>query len=446
MNLKNIFSGDKRTALIKKNIAMSLLIKGWSCIVQFLIVPLSLNCLTKYEYGIWLTINSILIGIDAIDVGLGNGLRNRLAEAMATNDRETARKQVSTTFFMLILIMLPLILLISAALMFIDCNSLMNVDASLVPNMRGILIASIAIMGSTFVFKFIGNMYMGLQLPAINNMLVVLGQTVSLAILYVISLFGKSDLMTVAVAFTAAPLFVYLLSYPITFGGKYRFLSPSLKYFDKSSLRALFALGVKFFIIQIAGLLLFMSSNIIISHALTPAEVTPYQIAYRYFSILYMLFAIIASPLWSATTDAYTIGDWGWIHRMMRKMNRLLAFCFVLAFAMIFCAPIFYHLWVGNKVGIATNLNILMAIYNFGLVASNCYSNILFGIGKIRLMMTMAVCEVILFIPIQFYACRLYGTEGLLVVLIIATTITTCFNYLQFKKISNKTATGLWDK
>ena len=82
-------------SLIKKNIASALLIKGWSCLIQFLVVPLSLNCLTKYEYGIWLTINSLLLGIDAIDVGLGNGLRNRLAQMMANGDKESARKQVS---------------------------------------------------------------------------------------------------------------------------------------------------------------------------------------------------------------------------------------------------------------------------------------------------------------------------------------------------------------
>ena len=115
MNLKRIFGGDRRTALVKKNIAGSLLVKGWSCIVQFLIVPLSLQCLTKYEYGIWLTINSILMGIDAIDVGLGNGLRNRLAEAMALDNRDMARRQVSTTFFMLVMIIVPLILSIATS-------------------------------------------------------------------------------------------------------------------------------------------------------------------------------------------------------------------------------------------------------------------------------------------------------------------------------------------
>lgn len=330
--------------------------------MQFLIVPLSLQCLTKYEYGIWLTINSILMGIDAIDVGLGNGLRNRLAEAMALDNHEMARRQVSTTFFMLVMIMLPLIVLFAVSMQFVDCNALMNVSPELVPDMRGILVASVAIMGSTFIFKFIGNMYMGLQLPAINNLLVVLGQTVSLGVLFVLSLLGHSSLMTVAVAFTASPLLVYLIAYPVSFCGKYSFLAPSLRFFDKESLRSLFGLGVKFFVIQVSGLMLFMSSNVIISHVMNPAEVTPYQIAYRYFSILYMLFAIIASPLWSATTDAYTKGDWVWIRRAMRKMNLLLLACVAVVMFMIVVAPLFYHLWIGDKVEVGLSLNIMMAI------------------------------------------------------------------------------------
>lgn len=87
MFTKKIFKGDKRSALLKKNIAGSFFIKGWNCIVQLLLVPLTLNCLNQYEYGIWLTINSILIWIDQFDIGLGNGLRNKLAESIAQNDK-----------------------------------------------------------------------------------------------------------------------------------------------------------------------------------------------------------------------------------------------------------------------------------------------------------------------------------------------------------------------
>lgn len=446
MNLRNIFGGDRRSSLIKKNIAGSLLIKGWSCIVQFLIVPLSLQCLTKYEYGIWLTINSILMGIDAIDVGLGNGLRNRLAEAMALDNREMARQQVSTTFFMLVMIMFPLIVLFAVSMQFVDCNALMNVSPELVPDMRGILVASVAIMGSTFIFKFIGNMYMGLQLPAINNLLVVLGQTVSLGVLFVLSLLGHSSLMTVAVAFTASPLLVYLIAYPVSFCGKYSFLAPSLRFFDKESLRSLFGLGVKFFVIQVSGLMLFMSSNVIISHVMNPAEVTPYQIAYRYFSILYMLFAIIASPLWSATTDAYTKGDWAWIRRAMRKMNILLLASVAVVVFMIVVAPLFYHLWIGDKVEVGLSLNIMMAIYTYTLVVSNSYSYILMGIGKIRIILMVTVGEVFVFVPVEYFACKYAGTTGLLSSLILSTAICAVINNMQFRRLSTGKATGIWNK
>ena len=446
MNLKIIFGGDHRTALIKKNIAGSLLIKGWSCIVQFLIVPLSLQCLTKYEYGIWLTINSLLMGIDAIDVGLGNCLRNRLAEAMALDNREKARQQVSTTFFMLVMIMLPLIILFVVSMQFVDCNALMNVSPELVPNIRGILVASVAIMGSTFIFKFIGNMYMGLQLPAINNLLVVLGQTVSLGVLFVLSLLGHSSLMTVAVAFTASPLLVYLIAYPVSFLGKYSILAPSFRFFDMESLRSLFGLGMKFFVIQVSGLMLFMSSNVIISHVMNPAEVTPYQIAYRYFSILYMLFAIIASPLWSATTDAYTKGDWDWIRRAMRKMNMLLVVSVAFVMLMIVVAPLFYHLWIGDKVEVELSLNIMMAIYSYMLVVSNSYSYILMGIGKIRMILIVTVSEMIIFVPIEYFACKYVGTTGLLTSLILSTAICAILNNMQLKYLSLGKAKGIWNR
>ena len=108
---KKIFNGNERTALIKMNIAGSILIKGWNCIVQLLLVPITLNCLNQYEYGIWLTINSILLWIDQFDIGLGNGLRNKLAEALAKGDKEKARRLVSTTFMMLIIIVIPIVLI-----------------------------------------------------------------------------------------------------------------------------------------------------------------------------------------------------------------------------------------------------------------------------------------------------------------------------------------------
>lgn len=143
-------------------------------------MPITLNCLNQYEYGIWLTISSILLWIDQFDIGLGNGLRNKLAEALAKGDKEKARRLVSTTFMMLIIIVIPILLILRIIIDNIDLYSILNINRATVPNLENIFIISIVFVGVTFIFKFIGNVYLGLQLPAINNLLIVSGQTLAL--------------------------------------------------------------------------------------------------------------------------------------------------------------------------------------------------------------------------------------------------------------------------
>lgn len=164
----------------------------WTCIVQLLLVPLTLGCLNQYEYGIWLTINSILLWIDSFDIGLGNGLRNRLAESIAANNKELCRQQVSTTFIMLIIIVVPLITILCLILNHIDCYSLLNVNKSYVPNLSKTIILSLSLVGATFIFKSIGNIYLALQLPAISNLLIALGHTLSLIGIFVFHMRQKN--------------------------------------------------------------------------------------------------------------------------------------------------------------------------------------------------------------------------------------------------------------
>ena len=121
-----------------------------------------------------------MLWIDQFDIGLGNGLRNKLAEALAKGDKEKARRLVSTTFMMLIIIVIPIVLILRIIIHNIDLHSLLNINSATVPNLEGIFVISIVFVGITFIFKFIGNVYLGLQLPAINNLLVVSGQTLAL--------------------------------------------------------------------------------------------------------------------------------------------------------------------------------------------------------------------------------------------------------------------------
>ena len=69
---QRLWGKEQRTVLLRKNIFFSFLIKGWSALAIFLTVPLTLSCLGVYENGVWLTISSVLLLIDNLDIGLGN--------------------------------------------------------------------------------------------------------------------------------------------------------------------------------------------------------------------------------------------------------------------------------------------------------------------------------------------------------------------------------------
>lgn len=61
MKLPSILvSGDKRSINVKKNVLGSIIIKGVSMIISFMLVPLTIGYVSSDLYGVWLTLSSIL--------------------------------------------------------------------------------------------------------------------------------------------------------------------------------------------------------------------------------------------------------------------------------------------------------------------------------------------------------------------------------------------------
>ena len=219
--IQRISGKDPRSALLLKNVLASLAVKGWSVVVQLLLVPLTLACLGVYENGVWLTISSVLLWIDNLDVGLGNGLRNKLAVCLAENNIEKARQMVSSTIAMLTSIIIPVTIVLLIAECVGDVYAFLNVSPQRIGNLVTILLSSTIMVCATFILKFLGNFYMGLQLPAINNAIVTGGNTLALRGTGLVYLSGRHSLLLVAMAYTAGPLLSYLICLPITFLGRY---------------------------------------------------------------------------------------------------------------------------------------------------------------------------------------------------------------------------------
>lgn len=444
---QHILGGDNRSNLIRKNIIISFCIKIWSALVQLLMVPLTLHCLGVYENGLWLTISSLLIWIDNLDIGLANGLRNKLAEHLALGEKIEAQKTVSSTFYMLVLLFIPIIFLINIWIFCVDTYQFFNVDSDIVNNLNVILHVSAILVCTTFIFKFIGNFYMALQLPAVNNALNTLGQTIALLGVVVMYVTGIHSLLCIALINTISPLIVYVVAYPITFYKKYPDLCPHISMVSKSSMKSLATTGIKFFVLQIAGVVLFMSTNLLISRFFSPELVTPYQIAYRYFMVLQLIFVIICAPYWTATTDAYKKNDFEWIKKSNKSLDKMMTSLFIIAFFMVIFARPIYAIWIGDANAVSLPMTVIVAVYVMILVASMRYSYILNGFGTLRLQLIMTIIAAVLYIPLATLVCSYKNNLNYLLYVMCAVNVPGLLvNIVQYYKIVNRRAKGIWLK
>ena len=122
----------------------------------------------------------------------------------------------------------------------------------------------------------------------------------------------------------------------------------------------------------------------------------------------------------------------------------MLVFMFMLLVLLLLSDKV-YELWVGN-VGIEHSMSILMSVYMLVLIYSVCYSNILFGIGKIYMITLATLVEAIIFIPLALLLGKNFGLNGIVAALILVNMICAILNRVQYGKLSANVAHGLWDK
>lgn len=438
---------NQRSSLLQKNILASFFIKGWSAAIVLLLVPATLNCLGEYKNGIWLTISSLLLWIDNMDIGLGNGLRNKIAEYMAHGECERTRSLISSTFAMLTCIIIPVLIILILLIAIGDPYQVFNATPSKVDHLGQVLMVTVTLVCTSFIFKLIGNFYMGMQLPAVSNLLIAIGQTLALIGTYIVQWSGSHSLMHIALVNTAAPLLVYLLAFPYTFLYKYPHLRPSFRLINFKEAKNVINMGVQFFIMQISSVILFMTSNLLISNLFTPALVTPYQITYRYFSLMLVAFTVICMPFWNATTDAYERGDMQWIHNATRKLRLMIIGIIACMVMMVILSPWIYSIWIGDIVTIDMRMSIVMATYIFILIYSMRYSYFINGIGKLRLQLIFTTVAAVLFIPLAYLTTQLtHSIIWFMIIMCLVNIPGLIVNRIQFYKLINGKANGIWMK
>ena len=448
--IKNFVThGHERSIKAKKNIISSFVIQGISIGISLVMLPITLSYVNASQYGIWLTLSSIVTWFSFFDIGLTQGLRNKFAEARAKDFDSLAQAYVSTTYTILTAIFCGLWLVFLIVNHWLNWSSILRVSEDMRSEVTTLAVIVFSYFCLRFVFRIINTVLTADQKPAVSSLIDLLGQVLSLAIIFVLIKTTEGSLIKLGVALCASPLLILITANFFFFNRKYKRFRPQFSKVDLSYAKDLLNLGVVFFVIQVAGIIQFQTANIIIARNFGTADVTSYNVVYRYFGVLNMLSAIFLTPFWSASTEAYLKNDIMWIKNAMKKYNllNLLLIC-AGVMMLIFSGPI-YRAWLGEgKVNIPYSLSFWGFVYFNVIIFGAKYVSFLNGINALRIQFLSCLISPFLYIIVAIILIKYYhiGVYSLFIASVIANFNAYILAPIQYNKLISKRGRGIWVK
>lgn len=450
--ISSLFRGNARTVKANKNILVSFLIKGVSIIIGFLMVRVTLDYLDQTKYGIWLTMSSFLTWFTFFEIGLGSGLRNKLAEALAVKDYNLGKIYVSTTYAILSIVIVVVAIAFFIGNAFLDWSKILNTDASLAPELGNLALIVFGFFFLRFVIKLIGIVLYADQRPAIANSFGPMGNILALIIIYILTKTTSGSLIYLGWTLSAAPVLILIFASIYLYGSRYKNIAPSYRFVKMEYAKDLLGLGVKFFIIQISALVMFQSANIVIAQFFGPKEVTSYNIAYKYYGIINMLFSLIMIPYWTAFTDAWVKEEINWIKKTISNLLKVFTLFVFMAGALFVLSSLAFRLWLGEDqmktIHISQGLEISLILYFLIFSLGGIFNMFINGTGKVFLQMISLLLGALLFFPIAYLLIKHInmGIEAVVIAMIVANFYSAVIAPIQYYKLINHNANDIWNK
>lgn len=419
-----------RSKNVKRNIMISIVLKFIGIVLSFLLLPLTVNYLTEVEYGIWVTLFSVMNWINMLDMGIGLGFRNKLAEAVAANNQEEVKIYMSTGFFSIASIGLVMMILFLVSIQFVNMQVVFNtieIDEKVL--YKAVLFTGIFVI-LTFVTSVINQIYYAYQKAALTGAVQITYNFIMLLLIYGLTLLSRHNILYFVFAFGIASVLsktVFILQ----FFSKRIQLIPRFRYAKWSRFINITNLGVRFFVIQLTCIITFSSSNILITQFLGPEYVRDYDIVFKIFSIITMAHSLICAPLWNAYTEAYVKKDFTWIATTLNKMKKLMIFIVSGTIVLSLLLNFIIKIWISNNIVISIGLNCFMALYAVISCWSNTWATFLNGIGKINIQMYSTMFSAILILVLSFPLMRMLQSAGMILAIDIGLGTTSMILYFQ---------------
>jgi O-antigen/teichoic acid export membrane protein len=368
---------------------------------SFAAIPIMLRYLGVEVFGIWATLLSILGWIIFFDLGIGNGVRNKIAEAMAIGDRAAVARLISVGYSSLTVIAILIFGIFSILIACSNWRSIFNTEAYSENGLRTTVLISALFVCINFVVGFVSQILAACQRVSMTFLMQLLANM--FVLIAVLGLLYSNDVSLELLSLIYGSC-ILLANGCVS----YLFFRENIDLLPKWSLDkelfvSIFKVGGRFLLIQMAALILFTTDRLVITQLFGPQEVSAYEIVFKLFSIITLLHSTITAPLWSAYTEAHVRGDLGWIRNMMRLQVKYFLWIAVISVLLTFAMPLIIRLWVGDRVNASFIFIALMALLTVLSCWANVFAMYINGVGALNLQLYTSLIAVLVNIPLSVF-------------------------------------------
>ena len=409
-------------------------------VLVFLTTSLIYKYLGSNDYGIWVTIYSIISWVYFLDFGFSNVIKTKLPTLLNNKEKEVSIL-ISTIYIGIGAISLLILLLFLTLNCFISFADFLNIDVAFV-NFNGLLFLNL--LFSTFIL-IIGN-YKALFVGVVKTHVVEFSlMVIQLFIVFAIFILYKYDLFqNYSKIFLVSNVFGLLnlligIGFTIYFFKKNKGIVISFKNFDLSILKINASLGLKYFIIQACMIVIFSTDYVLITKYFGSKDVANYDIVLKVFQVPMLLVIAALSPYWSIFSKTFSEKKHIWIKKTLVTFNLLFPFFIVGIAVLTFLINEIIYLWMNVRFEISKALLITISIYVSMRTFTAMYNYFLNGINKINLSLWLTIFGAVINIPICIALIKTgFGVSGIVIGTCISILPTTIALPIQAFRIINR--------
>lgn len=435
---------NENNKMILNNIIGSFLIKGGSLVISLMTIPAYMRYFeNQHILGLWFTILSILNWILTFDLGIGNGLRNKLVYAMVRKDELLAKKYISSAYIIIGILVIIVWVISIIIFKYINLNAIFNISSNVISNKTLNITIIITFSGIMlqFLLKIITSILYAMQRSAINNLLNLI---TSIIILIYVSTVTTADtstnLILLAVVNVLAVNIPLLITTIMIFSTKLKECKPNIKYFGKQYAKDVMILGGAFFWIQFMYMIITTTNEYLITFLASTELVVEYQVYNKLFTLVGTLFTLALTPIWSAVTKAHSEGNYPWIKKLYNILKLMAILAIICEFAIIPLFQFIINLWLGdNAIRVNYLFAFIFAISGSIFVWNGVISSIANGIGKLKIQSVFLTVGAIIKIPIAWILVKTFDSWiGVIVANIFAMSFYCIIQPIWINRILNK--------